>query len=350
MDLYAYCPLPPAHSGLVEVSSISFSANGNFIAAAGNNALSIFRIPTSRLASISPFPFFSLTLDSPITCMRWVYFKETRSHVLVLGLKDGEIVALGCDKHAFKIIKRRTISQQSICSIAARKIEVKPGLLAEMAITLDDGSITTLTISYAGLIAVGFSSPFGPDVPDMIRYCSNTGDILVFSRSCHKMYRLHSTSGKALCEYDISSTPLWKSEVYDLESHCTHEVSHIRVLDCNVSAAWGPQGAVFGEDETILLAGTNFGKAFVFDASSGEMAQVLDYPQGGEVHALATSTSSGFCLIAISRSSPGCPAEIVIFQKTKSTKPKRRQDSNADLPLPTEAQHDSWTKVVAGVF
>lgn len=68
-------------------------------------------------------------------------------------------------------------------------------------------------------------------------------------------------------------------------------IEHIRTFSGPEPVVLFPKVVTFAEDGTVLIAGTDKGRAVVFDVTSGAKIQHLKYNKGGLVQPVAVSTS-----------------------------------------------------------
>ncbi|KAJ3764679.1 WD40-repeat-containing domain protein, partial [Lentinula raphanica] len=317
------------------VLSVSFSAGGKFVAATGYGGVSVWDLCTS--ASV-PLPQLKYTPQNPkyvVSSSTWLYFSKTKTHVLVLGTLRGDLMLWkynpeGKVRSLHESVPRHLIASQEFQSLhrfpsvnATRQVisldvyrrEVSSGRRGRIAALFIDGCVTVWALTATGDCTQVFSRKLEDMfLPKVVRFCNSTRDVFVFSRSGGLIVRLDyktgdvkkrkshapSTMGSVALDQSSRYFVAWTTEgfqIYDLDS-----LELIQNFETQNPIVHFPKHVVFGEDDHIIVGGTDRGCALVYNVGTGTVLQTLNYPRGGLVQHVSTISLEETHLVAIAGS------------------------------------------------
>ncbi|KAJ3716691.1 WD40-repeat-containing domain protein [Lentinula raphanica] len=353
------------------VLSVSFSAGGKFVAATGYGGVSVWDLCTAALV---PLPQLKYTPQNPkyvVSSSTWLYFSKTKTHVLVLGTLRGDLMLWKYDPEGkeFQILHRfpSVNAMRQVISLDVYRREVSSGRRGRIAALFIDGCVTVWALTAVGDCTQVFSCNLEDMfLPKVVRFCGNTRDVFVFARSGGLIVRLDyktgqvkkrkshapSTMGSVALDQSSKYFVAWTTEgfqIHDLES-----LELIQNFETQNPIVHFPKHVVFGEEDHVIIGGTDRGCALVYNVSTGTVMQTLAYPRGGLVQHVSTISLEETHLVAIAGSTRHQSADVLIFQKPAfkaSSDSKTKTDfSKSSLLDLTSVDPKSLVHVGAGFY
>ncbi|KAJ3833977.1 WD40-repeat-containing domain protein [Lentinula raphanica] len=336
------------------VLSISFSAKGKFVAATGYGGVAVWDLSTTLPISLPLLKYSPQNPKYVISTSTWLYFSKPKTYILVGGAPK-EMFEFQ-NLHRFPSVN----ATRQVLSLDVHRKEVSLGRRGRIAAVSIDGSVTVWTLTASGectqVFSINLEASF---LPKVARFCPNTRDVFVFSRSGGLIQRLDyktgnvkqsksqapSTMGSVALDQSSKHFAAWTAEgfqIYRLDS-----LELIQTFETQSPIVHFPKHVVYGENDDVIVGGTDRGHAMVFTVGTGQVAQTLIYPRGGLVQHVSSISLSDHHLIAIAGSTRHQPAEVLIFRKPtsdggSSPKPSTLDRSFIDSP--------SLVHVVAGIY
>ncbi|KAJ3779028.1 WD40-repeat-containing domain protein [Lentinula raphanica] len=312
------------------VLSISFSAKGKFVAATGYGGVAVWDLSTTLPISLPRLKYSPQNPKYVISTSTWLYFSKPKTYILVLGTLRGDIMLWKWSSegnefqnlHCFPSVN----ATRQVLSLDVHRREVSPGRRGRIAAVFIDGTVAVWALSASGectqVFSINLEASF---LPKVARLCPNTRDVFVFSRSGGLIQRLDyktgnvkqsksqapSTMGSVALDQSSKHFVAWTAEgfqIYHLDS-----LELIQTFETQSPIVHFPKHVVFGENDHVIVGGTDRGHALVFAVGTGQIAQTLIYPRGGLVQHVSSISLSDHHLIAIAGSTRHQPAEVLIF-------------------------------------
>ncbi|KAE9387023.1 hypothetical protein BT96DRAFT_948685 [Gymnopus androsaceus JB14] len=295
------------------VLSLSFSAHGAFIAATGYDGVRVWDLSFSTSAPIlATLPHQVYNPQNPkfvFTASIWLYFERTNSHVLVLGtLRRGYPVLE---------VQRNREKQREVASGSRGRIA---------AVTMDQ-CVTVWSLSASDVVTKIFSCKVQDFVPKAVRFHTESRDLFLFARSGGGIQLLDAKTGQVKSK-DFRGPPVlgsvalsttnetfvsWTGESFQLFRLVGLEL--LQTFATGRPMVYFPRNIVFGEQDRIVVGGTDRGCGHIFQVDDPNQTQILEYPKGGLVQHVATASLPDRHLVAIAGSSRHQAADVVVFQK-----------------------------------
>ncbi|KAJ3719012.1 hypothetical protein C8R42DRAFT_723515 [Lentinula raphanica] len=308
--------------------------HGKFVAATGYGGVSVWDLCTAALV---PLPQLKYTPQNPkyvVSSSTWLYFSKTKTHVLVLGTLRGDLMLWKYDPEGkeFQSLHRfpSVNATRQVISLDVYRREVSSGRRGRIA------ALSSMDVSL-----------FGLSLPLVVRFCGNTRDVFVFARSGGLIVRLDYKTG----------------QVKKRKSHAPSTMGSVALdQSSKYFVAWTTEGFQihdletrrFGEEDHVIIGGTDRGCALVYNVSTGTVMQTLAYPRGGLVQHVSTISLEETHLVAIAGSTRHQSADVLIFQKPAfkaSSDSKTKTDfSKSSLLDLTSVDPKSLVHVGAGFY
>ncbi|KAL0562762.1 hypothetical protein V5O48_019317, partial [Marasmius crinis-equi] len=128
----------------------------------------------------------------------------------------------------------------------------------------------------------------------------------------------------------------------DLRIYQLPAFSHLRTMKSIPPIVRFPKQVAFTSEGDLIVAGTDAGRAVVYETKSGKAVQSLSYPRGGLVQSVAMGTSGGSCYIVIAGSTSQQVPDVIIW--------RRKPSDDSDEPESDESKEISGPiRTVSGV-
>ncbi|KAL0575486.1 hypothetical protein V5O48_006490 [Marasmius crinis-equi] len=328
------------------VLSVGFSSQAKFISATGFNGVNIWSLDT-LLPVVLPRKGSLPTKSRYIySASAWVFFENDCRHVLLLGSLEGEIVAWDWnDKREVFEPTRPAVStgQSQITSIDV--FQPSFGGRARVAVGHESCQVSVWKLPPEGAFVMIFNIDLG-FIPRTVIFDCLTNRIFAFAMTGSRVIQLSSKSGKVTWSNDAvpatmsvfskslccllpmlilklsgfaalhqASEQIALSTARDLRTFRFPTCQHLQTLESSPPVVRFPKQIAFTPQGDCLVAGTDSGKAVVYEIKSGKAIQSLDYPKGGLVQTVTTCGWGESCYVAIAGSASQQTSEVIIWRK-----------------------------------
>ncbi|KAL0057660.1 hypothetical protein AAF712_015688 [Marasmius tenuissimus] len=329
------------------VLSVRFSSQGKFISATGFNGVNIWSLDSLLPAALPRKGSLPTKPKYIYPASAWVFFEEDCRHVLLMGSLEGDIVAWDWNETRSVFEPARPILStghpQQITSIDVSQPSF--GGRARVAVGHEACQVSVWKLPLKGAFIKIFNISLGY-VPRTVLFNSLTNRIFVFAMTGSRVC-LSSKSGKILWSSDTVPATIGFAALHegneqialstgrDLRVFQLPACLHLQTLESSPPIVRFPKQVAFTTEGESLVAGTDLGKAIVYDIKSGRETQSLVYPRGGLVQ--TTCTFGDACYIAIAGSASQQLSEVVIWRRqlqAASSSGTRDSTESRDLLLP----------------
>ncbi|KAH8096976.1 WD40-repeat-containing domain protein [Cristinia sonorae] len=288
------------------VVMVRFSAFGDFLCACGYNGVACWDVATSRPVS-APLGYAPKPSHVYPACA-WLYFEETSRHLLLLGNMKGRISAWDLSKHdtTFEHSRRNSwsTSETQTLFIAVAQTKVAANEVGRVAAAFGDGAVCVWTfpsLASHDIQMVWQISLDGAIIPKSISINPRSQEVYVFSATGGAVTLLTPQSGdvrwtrasgpEVMSSVDVdyinSRFTCWSGDHFELRD--LQNITCIRILKTEPPIVHFPKHVAFGEGGSVIVAGSDRGKAIVYSSQSGKVLQNLPNPSGGLVQPIAVS-------------------------------------------------------------
>ncbi|THU94041.1 hypothetical protein K435DRAFT_860948 [Dendrothele bispora CBS 962.96] len=325
------------------LSSISFSPDGQFLAASGYHGVYIWDIKAGHLNVPHPGESTPATLAKHMfSRVDWVLFCETKTLAIVLGSARGDLVIWERDgrkkgfSELFSVDSRITGTAEDAQVICIDILErnISDGHVAKIAVATSEGGISLwIWNATARTLNRAFTTKVD-QIPSSIRFASQTGDIWVFGKKNGKIKRLDGTGGEVLWEKDTDMKIMGPVCVDETENLMVVWIGGdfrlMRFTDFHVLSTLPagetrfalPKHAVFAEGSKKVITGSDHSRAIIFDREREDSPPAyLDYPRTGLVQHVAAYSNAASHFIAIAGGTPEQVNDVILFRKDISPPP-----------------------------
>ncbi|KAL0575667.1 hypothetical protein V5O48_006298 [Marasmius crinis-equi] len=369
------------------VLSVKFSAQAKFISAAGElmllfdefsefllgrhegyNGVNVWVLDTllpvtlPRKGSVASKPKYIYTAST------WIFYEHRGRHTFLLGSLEGDLIAWDWNEKRAVFESTRSIvssgSPQQITSIDVSQPSFEGR--ARIAVGHANCRVSVWKLPPEGNFIKIFNVDLG-FIPRTVSFDCQTNRVFVFAMTGGRLLQISSKSGKT--KWTNNSVPptmfvftAWGFSIVPLSLLCRgsaslHSASErmaissgqdIRVLQLpscmHLATMEGPPPIVrfpkqvaFTGGGDLLVAGTDNGKAIVYDISSGKVFQSLPYTREGLVQSVATHVTGEICYIAVAGSATQQSSDVVIW--SKNVKNVETVSSNAEHTSKTDVDN-----------
>ncbi|KAJ4492188.1 WD40-repeat-containing domain protein [Lentinula edodes] len=331
------------------VISLSFSPQAKFIAAAGYGGVTVWDLESFEAIPIPNSIYNPRNPDHVYPASAWLHFEQADQYVLLLGSQGGTVSILQWDEKdkVFRSMVRviPLPSDFQVLSIDVYQAEIAIGKLARVVVATSDNRTTVSSLSSSG----EFREIYSVSVQDFTlitaRFCKKTADVYAFELNGGTILRLDDKSGDIKSNQKYGPDPMGtictddSSEFFvactgqDFQMFRLDTIEHIRTFSGPEPVVLFPKVVTFAEDRNVLIAGTDKGRAVVFDVTSGAKIQQLKYNKGGLVQPVAACTTTEGFLVAIAGSTMQASSDIEIYVKSHLPTPTSKSNGNAGASL-----------------
>ncbi|KAI5895828.1 WD40 repeat-like protein [Schizophyllum commune H4-8] len=333
----------PGHQDAV--LSLSFSASGRFLAATGYSGVCVWDVIRKQRVAI-PAPPSTPTTRHIYTRSAWLYFESTGLDVLVLGSQRGDVVLWqwNADDGVFKYRARarKSAPDTEVLSIDVYKRNVPAEERGRIAIGTDDGRVAVWSVAAPDKLRLKFSVQLEPAMrPRTVKFdvashaviaCSDVGGTIV-GLNCQSGRKIgvRDDGPKVMASVDVDTVKsiLVASTGTSFEVLALKKRKHIKTIVSEMPDVYYPIFVAIGEGGKVLLAGSDKGRALLYDLAQGCIRQAFDYPKGGLVQQVATCTTTDFHYVAFAGTSLSQSADVVLYSK------KIRVEQSTDREAPS---------------
>ncbi|KAL1749809.1 WD40-repeat-containing domain protein [Schizophyllum commune] len=337
--------------------SLSFSPNGKFIVATGYGGVCIWDVGLQQRVSI-PAPPSVLTVKHVYTRSAWLFYEATGLYVLVLGSQRGDIVLWqwNASDGAFKqsAFVRLSEEEAEVLSLDVRRRTVPLDERGCLVVATNNNWIYMYTVSSTtNKLHYKWSTHLLPTArPRTIMFDASSRVVLAFAEVGGNLVRLNSEGGTVIgSRHDgpqtmLSVTVDHAKTVFAAYTGSAFEIlaltkqKRIKTIASDTPYVYYPMYTSFGESDTVLLAGTDKGRAVLYDVEDGSVRQTFPYPKGGLVQQVATCTTHDAHYVAFAGSSMDRPADVILYQKKCGDDPETEQ-----TPPPGPSEATLWTRM-----
>ncbi|KAL1749945.1 WD40-repeat-containing domain protein [Schizophyllum commune] len=322
------------------VTSLSFSPEGKYIAATGYSGVSIWEIDTQRLMSV---PHVDSADKRVFTRSAWMSFEGKRL-LLILGSKRGDVTLWFWDDNQDAFIRAKRFRQSQadteVLSMDVYEAAVQRDRAGMLVVATADHQVTMWSISSDLQIVQGFSLRTEASCcPQTVRFDTIDHTVIIFAQHGGQIARYDCQSG-AQVGYRTGGPELMATVAVDLTGQCyvaytgtsLEVISYInkamsRTIPIERGDAPYPMDIAFGESGKVLAMGTDKGRALLYELSTAQIIQTMEYPKGGIVQRVTTCTTNDYHIVAYSGSSLLRPADVILYRKA------RHSDKHMDSSL-----------------
>ncbi|KAL1657778.1 WD40-repeat-containing domain protein [Schizophyllum commune] len=313
------------------VVSLAFSPSGRFLAATGYAGVSIWIVAEQRAVPV-PTPRTEFRDKHLYTRSTWLLFEESQMEVLLLGSKRGDVELWNWSdlQQSFVLWKRRkqTGTPSEVLAIDVYQQKVPIGGHALVVVSTADHDLTLFAVTAHAEILKKFSFKLDLNCrPQSVKFDSLTQTIVVFSRTGGMLVRYDCESGaKAGVKKDapqsMASVALHphgdRFVAYTGSSYEVVPLANnlpIQSIPCANANVLYPMYTAFGEDGSVLVAGTDNGHAKIYSMDTLQEIQRLNYPKGGLVQYVETATIDQYHVVAFAGSTLKRAADVILYRK-----------------------------------
>ncbi|KAF5334712.1 hypothetical protein D9758_017354 [Tetrapyrgos nigripes] len=318
------------------ILSVSFSVDGDFVAAAGYSGVTIWDLKTSQAVPTPHLPYEPNERKHVHCSSAWLFFEAGEKHVFIFGNMAGQVTLWHWDGHDHQMF--RVSGNQSVYRNEPEKVMSMDVLQARVPADKDtffvtstnDYSVSVWKLDSSLELSNVFKVDLPPDfIPRTVQFSRASCTVFAFSKTGGSFLQLNGKSGElawikkeglkrmdsvALDEgKDIFAAWTGKHAAAFRQSDAEH-ITTFRNEGCYVANA---KQIGFAEEGSTVVVGTDYSSAEVFSLDTGRRVQSLPYPGRSLVHYIATLTLPSSYLVAIAGSTKSQPAQVVIFTKKR---------------------------------
>ncbi|KAL1711803.1 WD40-repeat-containing domain protein [Schizophyllum commune] len=347
------------------ILSLSFSARAKFIAATGYAGVSIWDVAKRQSIPTPPLPSL-LSNKHVYTRSQWLYFEQSNLHVLVLGSKRGDVTLWRwCPDEAaflFYMSDRHSPHSAEVLSIDILRRSVPCEERGRVAVSTGDNHVTVWMVDD---VAHKMRQRFSIEVetpgfcPKTVKFQAVSRTLIAFSERGGLMARFDYDTGKITGRRrdgpsvmaSIATDPV--QSVFAAYTGTTFEImslnkkERINGFQSEVPDVRLPMAIAFGEGGTVLLAGTDKGRAMLYNVTDGTILRNFKYPKGGLVQQVVTCTTKDRYYVAYAGSSIHQSADVVLYTKARSELNQKPQQILGQRRL---GKTPYWRRLVSSVW
>ncbi|KAK7029486.1 hypothetical protein VNI00_014519 [Paramarasmius palmivorus] len=290
------------------ILSLSFSTDGNFLAATGLDGITIWDLRTMTQTPIPERYLSPEASEDMVSVSTWAFFERTSRHVLFFGCLLGDIIAWHWNdqKRVFEYFARATpnTAKKQILSMDLHTQKIVSKRSAHLAVSCQDRSVAVWKLSSVGEFSPVFAIKLDI-IPKTVRF-DNARNLHVFAYMGGEVVCLDRSGAIASnrstdiermgsVAFERSTERIIVSTGKDLRILSMDTLKHHNTLANSApSVVLYPRQVTFAENNTKAVGGTDSGHAVLYDLKDGSIMQRLDYPQGGLVQTVAVHSLSAF--------------------------------------------------------
>ncbi|KAJ3870466.1 WD40-repeat-containing domain protein, partial [Lentinula edodes] len=312
------------------VISTSFSPQSRFIAAVGYGGITAWSLETHEMLPVSSDNVYNYRdPDNVYTACAWLHFEQADRFVLIVGSHHGTLSTLNWDNDNKSLEPSLQVPpgepSNQVLSIDVLQAEVPFGKLARVAVATADNRVTVYSLSSFGDLKEIFTSVVDSFSLIAARFCKKTRDVYAFDLNGGGISLLDNKTGEIKSNHKYGPDPMGTVCVDDSSKYfvaCTGKdfemfrldnIEHMQTFSGETPVVLFPKVATFAEDGSVLVVGTDCGRASIFSVSGGGKIQDLPYTTTGLVQSVAAITSKDGFLVAIAGSTLHVRPEVLIF-------------------------------------
>ncbi|KAK7452211.1 hypothetical protein VKT23_012316 [Stygiomarasmius scandens] len=341
------------------VQSVSFSADGSFVAAVGYGGVTIWDLKTSETVTTPHLPYEPKDAKHVYSSSAWLYFEGIDKHVLVVGNMAGEMFTFRAS--GSQIVDDGRTHQ--VMSMHVLEPKVTPRNLGRIATSTSDRLVAVWTLTSSFDLANVFKVKLPEDfLPRTVKFVHGSQNVFAFAKTGGGYLQLKGDNGDYSCIKKDGPSEMHSVSVderNDLFAAWTGQraqlfklssLEHFKTFLGEVSLVGNTKQVVFAEDGSILVVGTDHGFAEVFSVDSSDCIQHLHYPRKALVQYIASCTLPSSHLITIAGSTKDQPGDVIVFKKKGSSSGTGKIDGNLIVNVPITWTGMRWTGCLIILF
>ncbi|KAL0572176.1 hypothetical protein V5O48_009789 [Marasmius crinis-equi] len=325
------------------VLSVRFSLQARFVSATGFNGVNVWSLDSllpvalPRKGSLPTKPRYIYPASA------WVYFEEHGRHVLLLGSLEGEIAAWDWnEKRAIFEPARPAVSaghSKQITSIDVSQPSF--GGRARVAVGHENCQVSVWKLPLEGSFIKILNVDLG-FIPRTVLFDCLTNRIFAFAMAGSRIVQLSSKSGKITWSSNAVPATIGFAALHqeservalstgrDLRIYQLPSCLHLQTMESGPPIVRFPKQVAFTLEGDLLVAGTDAGKAIVYDTRSGKATQSLKYPRGGLVQSVAAGSTRESCYVAVAGSASQQPSDVIIWHRKVPGAASLKHNNNSE--------------------